>query len=148
MAVFTVRIDTPLPAPVAWERILDVHRHGEVVPFTTVRGDALYAAELVPGSRFVARTGLGPLGFDDAMVVDEITTPTEESAGLARIRKEGKVVRGWIELTVMPRPPGGSMVEWVQQISVLGVPEVASPVAAAVAKAAYSRALRRLLERD
>lgn len=148
MAVFTVRIDTPLPAPVAWERILDVHRHGVVVPFTTVRGDALYAAELVPGSRFVARTGLGPLGFDDAMVVDEITTPTEESAGLARIRKEGKVVRGWIELTVMPRPPGGSMVEWVQQISVLGVPEVASPVAAAVAKAAYSRALRRLLERD
>lgn len=148
MAVFTVRIDTPLPAPVAWERILDVHRHGEVVPFTTVRGDALYAAELVPGSRFVARTGLGPLGFDDAMVVDEITSPTDQSAGLARIRKEGTVIRGWIELTVTPGTSGGSRVEWVQQISVVGVPEVASPVAAAVARAAYGRALRRLLESD
>jgi hypothetical protein len=148
MALFTIRIETPLPAPVAWRRILDVHRHGEVVPLTTMTGDALYAAELVPGSRFVARTGVGPLAVDDAMVVDEITEPTDETAGLARIRKEGSVVHGWIELTVTPRDHGGSVVQWVQQISVAGVPGLAGPVTAAVAKAAYGQSLRRLLELD
>jgi hypothetical protein len=148
MALFTVRIDTPLPAPVAWERVLDVHAHGEVVPFTTMRGDALYAAELVPGSRFVAHTGVGPLAFDDAMVVDEISPPTGDEAGVARIRKEGNVVRGWIELTVTPRSHDGSTVEWVQQISVRGVPSLAGPVTGAIARAAYGQTLRRLLERS
>ena len=108
----------------------------------------MYAAELVPGSRFVARTGVGPLAFDDPMVVDELSPPTVDEPGLARIRKEGNVVRGWIELTVTPRDHGGSIVEWVQQISVWGVPGVAGPVTAAVARAAYGQALQRLLERD
>jgi hypothetical protein len=148
MALFTIRLETPLPAPVAWERVLDVHAHGEVVPFTTMSGDAMYAAELVPGSRFVARTGVGPLAFDDPMVVDEITPPTADEPGVARIRKEGKVIRGWIELTVTPRSRGGSTVEWVQQISVRGVPAVAGPVTGAVAQAAYGQALRRLLDRS
>lgn len=148
MALFTIRLESPLPAPEAWERILDVHAHGEVVPFTTMRGDAMYAAELVPGSRFVARTGLGPLGFDDPMVVDEVSPPADDEPGVARIRKEGGVIRGWIELTVTPRSHGGSLVEWVQQISVRGVPRAAGPVTAAVARAAYGQALRRLLDRD
>lgn len=148
MAIFTIRLETPLPAPVAWQRALDVHRHGEVVPLTTMRGDALYAAELVPGSRFVARTGAGAIGVDDAMVVDEITPPSETSPGRARIRKEGRVIRGWIELTVTPSVHGGSVVEWVQQISVWGVPSAAGGVTAAVARAAYGRALERLLELD
>lgn len=148
VALFTIRLETPLPAAIAWQRILDIHAHGEVVPFTRMRGDAMYAAELVPGSRFVARTGAGPLGFDDAMVVDEITPPTDVQPGVARIRKEGNVVRGWIELTVTPRAHGGSIVEWVQQISVWGVPGVAGPVTAAVARAAYGQALKRLLERE
>lgn len=148
MSLFTIRIETPLSAPIAWERILDIHAHGEVVPFTRMRGDAMYAAELVPGSRFVARTGVGPLAFDDPMVVDELSPPTVDEPGLVRIRKEGNVVRGWIELTVTPRDHGGSIVEWVQQISVWGVPGVAGPVTAAVARAAYGQALQRLLERD
>ena len=147
MALFTVRVATPLSAPVAWGRVLDVHRHGDVVPLTTMRGDALYAAQLVPGSRFVARTGLGPVGFDDPMVVDEITPPADDAPGVARIHKEGNVVRGWIELTVRPLPEGGSVVEWVQQISVAGVPDLASAVTAAVARAAYGQTLRRLLAR-
>lgn len=147
MAIFTIRIESPLTAPVAWQRILDVHRHGEVVPLTTMSG-ARYAAELAPGSRFVGRTGVGPIGFDDPMVVDEITPPTEGTPGMARIRKEGSVVRGWIELTVTPSVHGGSVIEWVQQISVRGVPSVAGGVTAAVAKAAYGRALERLLELD
>lgn len=148
MALFTIRIETPLAAPVAWERILDVHRHAEVVPLTSMNGDALYAAELVPGSRFVGRTGIGPIAFDDPMVVDEITPPSSTTPGLARIRKEGNVVRGWIELTVTPREHGGSLVQWVQQITVIGVPNLAGPVTAAIAKAAYGQALKRLLETD
>lgn len=147
MAIFRIRIESPLTAPEAWRRILDVHRHEDVVPLTTMSG-AKYAAELAPGSRFVGRTGVGPVGFDDPMVVDEITAPTVDTPGLARIRKEGNVVRGWIELTVTPSVHGGSVVEWVQQISVWGVPSAAGAVTAAVAKAAYGQALERLLELD
>ena len=99
MADFEVHLDPPLPAPEAWSRILDLRAHTAVIPLTTVTGYAMVANELVDGSRFVARTGLGPVGFDDVMVVEAIVPPTPTSAGRARIRKEGKVVRGVIDLT-------------------------------------------------
>src|SRR6478609_11154301 len=72
MADFEVHLDSPLSAPEAWRRILDLRAHTAVIPLTTVTGAALSAAELGPGSRFVARTGLGPIGFDDTMVVESI----------------------------------------------------------------------------
>src|SRR3954467_2212835 len=98
MAHFEIRLDSPLGAPEAWRRILDLHAQTAIIPLTTVTGSAMTADELRPGSRVVGRTGLGPLGFDDVMVVDSITAPTEERPGQARIHKEGKVVRGSIEL--------------------------------------------------
>ncbi len=114
MADFEVHLDPPLPAPEAWSRILDLRAHTAVIPLTTVTGDAMVANELVDGSRFVARTGLGPVGFDDVMVVEAIVPPTPTSAGRARIRKEGKVVRGVIDLTVTPTAAGSAVV-WSQQ---------------------------------
>lgn len=146
MATFTIRLDPPLPAPEAWRRILDLHGHTAVIPLTTVTGAAMTAGALVEGSRFVARTGVGPVGFDDVMVVDEITQPSADRAGRARIRKEGKVVRGSIDLAVTPQA-SGSRVEWSQQIGVRGVPRVLDPVVALVARLAYGTALERLLAR-
>ena len=146
MADFEVHLDPPLPAPEAWRRILDLRAHTAVIPLTTVTGDAMAAGELVDGSRFTARTGLGPVGFDDVMVVDAIVPPTSTSAGHARIRKEGKVVRGAIELTVTPTSAGSAVV-WSQRIGVRGVPTVLDPVVSRVARAAYGSTLRRLLSR-
>lgn len=147
MARFTIRIDTPLPAIEAWARVLDLRAHGEVIPFTSVPGAAPGAAELVSGTHFVARTAWGPIGFDDRMVVDDITPPTSTAPGRARIRKEGNVVRGWVEVTVTPDGPAASTLDWVQEISVRGVPRALGMVTAAVGRAAYGLTLRRLLDR-
>jgi carbon monoxide dehydrogenase subunit G len=144
MARFTVDIETELPAEEAWRRLLDLRAHTAVIPLTTLSGDVLTAEDLVPGSRFVARTGLGPLGFDDRMVVDQIIPPEPDSAGSARIRKEGNVVRGHIDLAVVPTGRG-SRVEWEQVIRVRPVPAALDPVVGRVARLAYATTIRRLL---
>lgn len=146
MATFEVLIDSSLPAPEAWRRLLDLRAHGAAIPLTTVSGDVLDAGRLIEGSRFVARTGVGPLAVDDAMVVESIVPPTVNSAGTVRIRKRGNVVRGRIELRVAPAATGCT-VTWWQRIGVRGVPGLLDPVVSRVARAAYGKALRRLLAR-
>ncbi|WP_460626263.1 SRPBCC family protein [Intrasporangium mesophilum] len=147
MSQFSVVIDSELAAAEAWRRVLDLRMHSRVIPLTTVRGSALSADSLTAGSQFVARTAAGPVGFDDAMTVDEITAPRDGTPGVARIHKGGKVIRGSIVLRVSPRPPG-SRVEWSQEIWVWGVPALLHPVVTAVARQAYAAALRRLLAQD
>jgi hypothetical protein len=147
MVHFQVRIDTPRRADEAWDRVLDLRLHDRLIPFTRITSGKVPAAELRPGSAFLARTGLGPLGFDDAMVVTDLTAPVDDSAGLARIRKQGRIIRGFIELRVTPRPVG-SRVEWDQEITVWGVPRVFGCVVARASRAAYGMALRRLLAHD
>jgi len=141
---FRLALDSRLRPDEAWRRVLDLRAHSRVIPLTTVTGDALSALELRQGSRFVARTALGPIAVDDAMVVDEITEPHDDAPGMARIHKEGRVVRGSIVLRVTPRP-SGSRVEWVQQIRVRWVPALLDPVVAWVARRSYAATLRRLL---
>jgi hypothetical protein len=144
MAQFEVTIDSPLPAPEAWRRVLHLRRHGEVIPLTTLRGDALDAAGLHEGSRFVARTGLGPLAFDDEMEFETYVPPTEHDPGTAVIRKVGGPIHGVIELHVLPTPSGCSLA-WRQRIDVSGVAHRLDPVVAGVARAAYRRTLLELL---
>ncbi|TQM65102.1 carbon monoxide dehydrogenase subunit G [Humibacillus xanthopallidus] len=146
MAAFDVHLETDLPPAEAWRRVLDLRAHSEVIPLTTVTGDHLEAAALAPGSRFVARTALGPIGFDDVMVIDSIEQPVDGSGARARIHKEGKLIGGTIDFRVTPTT-SGSTVDWVQQISVRGVPRAADPVVARVARTAYGKALRDLLRR-
>ncbi len=146
MPHFSVRIASALSPEQAWARVLDLRSHTAVIPLTTLTGDAMTAEGLAPGSRFVARTGLGPVGFDDVMVVDEIATPTGAAGSRTLIHKEGRLVRGSIELRVSPTSTG-SMLAWDQQISIAGLPGVLDPVVARVAKAAYGQTLRALLDR-
>jgi hypothetical protein len=141
---FSVSIESDLAAAEAWRRVLDLRMHSQVIPLTTVRGSALSADSLTAGSRFVARTAVGPVGFDDAMTVEEITAPRDGAAGVARIHKEGKVIRGSIVLRVLP-VAAGSRVEWRQEIRVWRIPALFDAVVAGVARRAYAAALRRLL---
>ncbi|MGN6754041.1 MAG: hypothetical protein ACTHJJ_15970, partial [Intrasporangium sp.] len=133
MAHIAVRLRAPVAARVAWERILDLQAQEEVIPFTTVRrspspaqdpavpgagggSTGTRAASTVPelrvGTRFVGRTAWGPVWFDDPMVVEALRPPTDERPGFARIRKEGTVVRGWIDHTVTGEGPASSRVLW------------------------------------
>src|SRR5436309_1256575 len=104
MALFTVSQDTDLSPEQAWSRLVDWPAHGRHVPLTSVRVTTP-AAEGV-GTVFVARTGLGPAGFDDVMEVTQWRPPAGGQPGKCRIEKRGKVMLGWAEFTVAPRGAG------------------------------------------
>ena len=132
MAAFVVTADCPLPPEVAWRRVTDWAAHGRFVPFTTVT-----PVTAPPG--FVARTGLGRLGFDDPMEIVAWDPPRH-----CRVEKRGRVIRGWAEVTVVPRG-AGSRVSWREEAVPAGLPRPARPVADAAGRWLFGRVLRGLL---
>ena len=151
MARFTVRLDVPLPPEEAWRRVWNLDAHSRLIPLTTLRGDGTGGTPLRAGSRFVARTAVGPAGLDDVMEVRRFESPPPGGGeGHAVVVKTGRAIGGSIEAIVEPARRegdlgGGSQVQWRQEISLRGIPAVADPLVAAVAKLAYSSVLRRLL---
>jgi hypothetical protein len=127
MPGFDVVCTTALSAPQAWKRVTDWRRHQDFVPFTkiTVSRDPVTGSE-----SFVARTAVGPLGFDDPMTVTYARAPTLSDPGVARIVKRGPFVVGWAVLTVTPSPIG-SEVHWHEQARLRGT---RGPVVALVDK--------------
>ncbi|MDO5630149.1 MAG: hypothetical protein Q4G43_17685 [Mobilicoccus sp.] len=147
MATFTVDLDATCPPDEAWRRIWNLDAHSRVIPLTRLRGDGTGGGQLRPGSTFIARTGLGPLAVDDVMTVRRFDAPTGETPGHAHVDKSGRVVHGNIDATV-EGSSRGSHLTWTQEIRLLGVPRLADPVVAVVARAAYSSVLKQLLARD
>lgn len=90
---------------------------------------------------FVARTAIGPLGFDDAMVVAFAEPPTGTSPGIARLVKTGPVIRGWSAITVTPLTEG-SEVRWYEEARLRGT---GGPVVA-LASRAWAPVAARLLD--
>jgi carbon monoxide dehydrogenase subunit G len=92
-----------------WAVAMDWSRQGEWIPATRVRGGT------GTGAQVVARTGIGPVGFTDTMVITEWDPPHR-----CVVRHTGKVVRGsgifeviphgeltefrWTELVDLPLP--------------------------------------------
>jgi len=142
---FTVDLSASIRPDEAFRRVLDLRAHNRVIPLTTVR-PALPAEDLRPGSRFVARTGIGVLGFDDLMRVESITVgdPTEPASAV--IVKEGRVIRGTIRLRITPTPAGCRLI-WQQQVRLPWLPRFLQPLAAQALRRAYRRVLERLLAR-
>ncbi|MFE0512588.1 hypothetical protein, partial [Streptomyces sp. NPDC058964] len=97
------------------------------------------------GTRFVARSGIGPLSFDDPMEVTVWRPPRDGEPGLCRLVKRGRVVLGWAELEVRPGPGGRTRVLWREELRVRGLPRVFDPVLARTARAVFGRALNGLL---
>lgn len=100
-----------LPVDEAWTRLTDWERHGQFLPFTTVR---LAGSPVGAGAAFVARTSFGPLGFDDPMVVTVWHPPVGDAPGLCRVTKRGRVVVGWAQLAVSAAPDG-ALVHWHEE---------------------------------
>ncbi|MEU5659228.1 SRPBCC family protein [Streptomyces sp. NPDC047737] len=143
MAVFRIERFTSLPAAEAWRRVTDWERHGSTVPFTSVTVPTGLPTRT--GTVFVARTGLGPLGFDDPMEVVRWTPPAAGRAGLCELRKRGSVVRGRASIDV--RPTGsGSHVIWVEEVRVRLLPGWGDPLLASAGRRVFGRVLTVLLE--
>ena len=130
---FEIDLLAPGSPEVVWERLWDLDRHTAAIPLTTVHGGTLQ-----PGASFTARTGVGPLGFDDEMEVVEFDPPRH-----AVIVKVGRVLHGRIEVDLRAAGPD-TRVRWRQTFGAAGVPDALARYAAPAVRAGYLTALRRL----
>lgn len=108
----------------------DWDEHARFVPLTTI---------IRTPDGFIARTGLGPLAFDDPMEIVRWQEPS-----LCRLEKRGGVVTGGAELTVEPSG-SGSRVTWREDIGVRGIPAMMDGLVSAVATRLFSRVIDGLL---
>ncbi len=124
------------PPEGVWEQLWDLDRHTAAVPLTRVRGEE---GELRLGSRFVARTAVGPIGFDDVMIVDAWEPPS-----LAVISKCGRVLTGTITVELAAEGEGTRVV-WTQHYGARGVSSGVAALARPLVAAGYRRSLAKIL---
>lgn len=130
MALIEIVREVRLTPDETWRRITDWPAHGRFVPLTKV--------SKTPGG-FLARTGVGPVGFNDPM---EIVTWNEPS--FCRLEKRGRAVKGWAELSVEPHGDG-SRVTWREEIRVTGVPRALDALTRRASARLFSRVIDGLL---
>jgi hypothetical protein len=147
MGTFTLRRDVNASAQRTWDVLTDWPRHSGTVPLTKVRAvpspDGSCQGE---GSGMVARTGLGPLAYEDRMSVTQWQPPTTTTPGRCRLRKLGRMITGDAGFTVTPVGPKRCRVVWEETVSLLGFHSLplAPAVESAVARVVFTRALRLL----
>ncbi|MEJ7635838.1 SRPBCC family protein [Aeromicrobium sp.] len=130
MALIEIAREVRLTPEESWLRLTDWERHGRFVPLTRISRTA---------TGFVARTGLGPVGFDDPMEIVEWQEPS-----FCRLEKRGRLVTGWAELRVEPHGPG-SRVTWREQIDVRGMPRALDGLTRVSSAKLFSRVVDGLL---
>ncbi|MEU1306635.1 SRPBCC family protein [Streptomyces shenzhenensis] len=145
MADFLLQRTAPLPVDEAWRRLTQWPRHGDAVPLTRVAVVAGTPTRV--GTRIVARTGIGPLAFDDPMEVTVWCPPADGEPGLVHLAKRGRVVLGWAELEVRPGPGGRTRVLWREDLRIRGLPPLFDPLLTRAARAVFGRAVNSLLRR-
>lgn len=138
--MFRVSASSPEAIEQVWARVSDLTGHADGVPFTTGSGDP---GEPRLGWRFVARTGLGPLGFDDPMVIT-VWDPLHRM----RIEKTGRVLAGWADITLTSLPEGGTHVTWQEEVVPAhpGIARLVRPLFDAAGRVIFGHALRRMLD--
>jgi len=100
----TARVEVPVPPEQAWQAVVDWPAQGQWMLGTRVRG------EQGPGARVVARTGIGPVGFTDTMVITEWEPPRR-----CVVAHTGRVVRGDGVFEVAPAG-AGSELRWTERL--------------------------------
>ncbi|MEU2595976.1 SRPBCC family protein [Streptomyces hirsutus] len=143
MATFHLQRTAPLPLDEAWRRLTEWPRHGAAVPLTRVT--VTTPPPTGEGTVFVARSGLGPVAFDDPMEVTVWQPPGDGSPGLCRLEKRGRLVRGWAEIEVRPGPGGRTRVLWREDLRVRFLPGFCDPALRAVSRTVFGRAVNTLL---
>lgn len=145
MADLLLERTVPLPLDEAWRRLTTWPRHGDVVPLTRVT--VLTPPPTAVGTVFVARTGIGPLGFDDPMEVTVWRPPVDGGPGMCRLEKRGRVIRGWAEIEVRPGPGGRARIRWREELDVRLLPGAFDGMLARAGRWVFGRAVNRLLRR-
>ena len=146
MARFRIVIDSELPPEEAWDRVMDLTAHDQVIPLTRIESGMVSAPDLTDGHEFVAYTGAGPIGFRDRMIWTRVDPPAAGKPGLAHVVKHGRFVGGDVTLTVEPRGTGSRLV-WNQRWQLPWAPEILSSFSAPGSRLGYRYVLGRLLSR-
>ena len=90
MVNFLLERTAPLSPPEAWRRLTDWPRHGEVVPLTRIT--VTTPPPTGEGTRFTARTGTVPLGFDNEDII--VRRLGRTSVEFRRLLERGIVAAG------------------------------------------------------
>lgn len=138
MARIAFTVDEPLPVPsvAAWQALIDWADHGSWIPATTVR---ILSGGGEAGTRFVARTGVGPLGFDDHMTVTSIDAVDR----CAIVEKTGPLLTGQAGFAITDTSRGCEL-HWFEDVVARGVPQVLAPVITPLARMSFRIAITRL----
>lgn len=137
--------DAAAPTWRVWDLLTDWDRHHEWMVATTAAGGT------GTGARLEARTGIGPVGFTDSMVITGWHPPRNGGDGRCVVRHTGALVRGVGRFEVRALDIGLTRVTWTEDVDLpLGIlGEVAwvalGPVARAVLRFSLIR-LARLAE--
>jgi len=143
VVIFQLERTVPLSPQDAWRRLTQWSRHGDAVPFTRVH--VLTPPPTREGTVLVARSGVGPLAFDDRMEVTGWQPPDADGPGRCRLDKRGRVVLGWAEIEVRPSPGGRTRVIWREELRLRFLPSLFDPLLRTTARSVFGRAVNRLL---
>jgi len=100
----TSRIQVPASPERTWRAVVDWTAQGDWMLATRVHGDHGL------GAHVVARTGIGPVGFTDTMVITEWEPPRR-----CVVQHTGRVVRGAGVFEVVPAG-AGSEFRWTERL--------------------------------
>ena len=145
MVTFQFERTAPLSPDEAWRRLTEWPRHGKVVPLTRVT--VVTPGPNRQGTVFVARSGVGPLAFDDRMEVTVWRPPAEDTPGLCRLEKRGRMVLGWAEIEVRPGPGGRARVVWREELRIRLLPRLFDTPLRTAGRYVFGRAVNSLLRR-
>jgi hypothetical protein len=142
VASFEVVRHTHLGVDEAFARLTDWPRHAALIPLTTIQLVGLVRNDV--GTRFVARTSLGPLHFDDPMEVVFWQPPADDRPGVCRVDKRGRVILGSTVITVTASSEG-SVAHWQEDASVRYLGPLASWPTQVTGRRMFGRLLDTLL---
>ncbi len=139
-----VRRAVDAPTEEAWARLTDFGGYGRWIPFTEM---VLDPEPVRVGWGFAGRTGVGPLGFVDSMLVTRWEPPGRDGSARFSVRKTGRLLGGWADIRLESRGDGGTDLSWAEEIvlhpSWLGrrIARLVDPVVARI----FGRAVDRML---
>ncbi|MGW7007105.1 SRPBCC family protein [Streptomyces sp. NPDC054933] len=131
-----------MPVEEAWRRLTRWERHAAHVPLTKIVVTTSPPTHV--GTRFVAHTGIGVIGFDDPMEVVRWEPPTDTDSGHCHLLKRGSVVTGWAAIEVRSRGPG-SWILWREDLRVRWLPSLFDKPTRWAGRLLFGRALDALL---
>ncbi|HET7476658.1 MAG TPA: SRPBCC family protein [Dermatophilaceae bacterium] len=109
MGAFEISRVVPVPAERVWQVVTDWQGYARWLPLTTVRQDD--GAERA-GWAFAGLTGVGPVRFSDSMLLTDWDPPRS-----FRVRKTGRLLDGWAEVSVTPLTETTARLDWRESIT-------------------------------